>query len=244
MTSDAKAGEAFYRDVVGWGAQDAGMPGVDYTLLTVGSTPSAGLMTIPPEACAMGAKPGWIGYVGVESVDAAAAKVKDLGGSVHKAPTDIPGVGRFAVVADPHGATFALFKWEMSKADDKPAPDTPGRTGWHELYAGNLDTAVAFYSTMFGWTKADALDMGPRGTYQSFAHEGVPIGGMMAKPPQVPKPSWTYYFNVDSVSAAVERVKRDGGEILFGPMQVPGGSWIIQGLDPQKAPFALVSKGT
>ena len=50
MTSDAKAGEAFYRNVVGWGAQGAGMPGVGYTLLTVGSTPVAGMMTMPAEA--------------------------------------------------------------------------------------------------------------------------------------------------------------------------------------------------
>ena len=243
MTSDAKAGEAFYRDVVGWGAQGAGMPGVDYTLLTIGSTPVAGLMTMPAEACSQGAKPGWIGYVGVENVDATAAKAKQLGGSVYKEPADIPGVGRFAVLADPHGGVFALFKWEAPKADAPPAPGTPGHTGWHELFAGDLEPAFDFYSKLFGWTKADSLDMGPMGTYQLFAHDGVPIGGMMTKPPQAPKPVWNYYFNVDSVAAAAERVKRDGGEVLMGPMQVPGGSWIIQGRDPQQASFALVSQG-
>ncbi len=241
MTSDAKAGEAFYRDVVGWGAQDSGVPGVDYTLFTAASTPVAGLMTIPAEARADGARPGWIGYVGVESVDAAAAKVRELGGRVHKEPTDIPGVGRFAVAADPHGAVFALFKWQAPQAGAPPAPGTPGHAGWRELYAGDLAPAFDFYAKLFGWTKADALDMGPMGTYQLFAHDGGTIGGMMTKPAQVPKPFWNYYFNVDSVAAAVERVKRDGGEILVGPMQVPGGSWIIQGLDPQKAAFALVS---
>ncbi len=243
MTSDKKAAETFYRDVVGWGAEAAPVPGVDYTLLTAGSTPAAGLMTIPAEAGANGAKPGWIGYVGVESVDDAVARVKELGGGVHHTPTDIPGVGRFAVVADPHGGVFALFKWQTPRAGEPPAPGTPGHTGWHELFAGDLQPAFDFYSKMFGWTKADALDMGPNGTYQLFAHDGVPIGGMMTKPPQMPKPSWNYYFNVDSVAAAVERVKRDGGEILMGPMQVPGGSWIIQGRDPQQASFALVSRG-
>jgi len=243
MTSDKKGAEAFYRDVVGWGAQAAPVPGVDYTLLTVGSTPTAGLMTIPPEAGANGAKPGWIGYVGVESVDDAAAKVKQLGGSVHKAPTDVPDVGRFAVVADPHGGVFALFKWKTPKAGEPPTPGTPGHAGWHELFAGDLQPAFDFYAKLFGWTKADALDMGAMGTYQLFAHDGVPIGGMMTKPPQAPTPVWNYYFNVDSVAAAAERVKHDGGQILMGPMQVPGGSWIVQGLDPQKATFALVSQG-
>jgi predicted enzyme related to lactoylglutathione lyase len=243
MTSDAKGAEKFYRDVVGWGAQPAGMvPGMDYTLLTVDDAPAAGLMTTPAEAAAMGAKPGWIGYVGVESVDKAAAKLKELGGTVHKPPADIPNVGRFAIVGDPHGAIFALFKGEGPEPEP-PEPGTPGHTGWHELYSGDYEAAFRFYSTMFGWTKAEALDMGPMGTYQLFAHDGVPIGGMMNKPPQVPKPSWTYYFNVDSTAAAIERVKRGGGQITMGPMQVPGGSWIAMGIDPQQASFAVVSRG-
>jgi uncharacterized protein len=242
MTSDAKAGEAFYRDVVGWGAQGAGMPGVDYTLMTVGSTPVAGMMTLPADACAAGARPGWIGYVGTDDVDASAIKVIKLGGHVHKQPTDIPGVGRFAVVGDPHGAVFALFRWQAPQAGDKPAPDTPGTTGWRELFAGDLQREFDFYSQMFGWSKADAIDMGPNGTYQLFAHDGETIGGMMTKCAEVPAPCWNYYFNVEAIGAAVERVKRGGGQVLNGPMQVPGGSWIIQGLDPQKATFALVSR--
>jgi len=245
MTSDAKAAEAFYRDVVGWGAQPAptAVPGVEYTLLTVGTAPAAGLMAIPPDAAAMGARPGWIGYVGVESVDAAAAKVRELGGAVYKAPTDIPGVGRFAVVADPHGAVLALFKSQTPAAGAPPAPDAVGHAGWRELFAGDLAPAFDFYAKLFGWTKAEAIDMGPMGVYQLFAHDGVPIGGMMNKPAQAPKPYWNYYFNVDSVAAALERVKRGGGDILLAPTQVPGGSWIIQGLDPQKGMFALVSRG-
>jgi predicted enzyme related to lactoylglutathione lyase len=246
MTSDAKAAEAFYRDVVGWGAQQApaAVPGIEYTLLTAGTMPAAGLMAIPAEAAAMGVRPGWIGYVGVESVDAAAAKARDLGGAIHKAPTDISGVGRFAVVADPQGAVFALFKWQPPASDMPPAaPDAIGHVGWRELFAGDLKPAFDFYAKMFGWTKADALPMGDMGVYQLFAHDGVPIGGMMTKPAQAPQPYWNYYFNVDSVAAAVERAKRRGAEVIVAPMQVPGGSWIMQGLDPQKALFALSSKG-
>jgi len=242
MTSDAKAGEAFYRDVVGWGAQGAGMPGVDYTLMTVGSMPVAGMMTMPAEACSAGAKPGWIGYVGTEDVDASVAKVSKLGGKVHKGPADIPGVGRFAVVADPDGAVFALFKWQPPQDGERPAPDAPGTTAWRELYTGDLQGVFDFYAQLFGWSKADAFDMGPMGTYQLFAHDGETIGGMMTKPAQAPRPCWNYYFNVDAMGAAVERVKRDGGQVLTGPMQVPGGSWIIQGLDPQNAAFALLSR--
>src|SRR3954464_12155051 len=110
MTTDADAAEAFYRDVVGWRTQDAGMPGMRYTILSVGEAGVGGIMTLPPDACAAGARPGWIGYVGVDDVDAYAQRVKAAGGTVHKPPADIPGVGRFAVVADPQGANFVLFK--------------------------------------------------------------------------------------------------------------------------------------
>jgi hypothetical protein len=51
---------------------------------------------------------------------------------------------------------------------------------------------------------------------------------------------WNFYFCVDSIKAAVERVKSGGGKIVNGPTQVPGGGWIIQGQDPQGAMFSLV----
>ncbi|MBL8582982.1 MAG: VOC family protein, partial [Rhizobiaceae bacterium] len=66
------------------------------------------------------------------------------------------------------------------------------------------------------------------------------VGGMYNKPKEVPVPAWLFYFNVDDIDAAVERVKANGGSILMGPSEVPGGSWIVQAQDPQKAYFALV----
>ena len=49
-----------------------------------------------------------------------------------------------------------------------------------------------------------------------------------------------YYFNVDSIDAAAARVRKGGGNVINGPMQVPSGSWIIHCLDPRGAMFALV----
>src|ERR1700719_1905018 len=146
MTTDTKAAEAFYSSVVGWRAQDAGMPDRSYTILHVKETPIGGLMPIPKEASAAGARPIWNGYVAVDDVDALAKRVTQAGGAVHRGPEDIPGVGRFAVVADPHGASFMLFKGATDAQPQPPAPGTPGHIGWHELYAGNLEQALAFYS--------------------------------------------------------------------------------------------------
>jgi predicted enzyme related to lactoylglutathione lyase len=241
MTTDAKAAEDFYRGVIGWEAKDAGMSDMSYTILSAAETPVGGLMALPPEACAKGARPGWAGYVAVEDVDAYADRVKKAGGSIHRAPSDIPNVGRFAVVADPQGAVFMLFKGNAGAEPQQPSPDTTGLAGWRELHAGDWGSAFAFYSGLFGWTKAEAIDMGPMGTYQLFATGDVPAGGMMTKPQAEPHPYWLYYFNVDGIKAAAKRVKDKKGEVLSGPHQVPGGSWIIQCRDPQGAMFALVS---
>ena len=241
MTSDAKAAEGFYRKVVGWTAQDSGQPGMNYTLLLAGEVPTAGLMTLPKEACDAGAKPGWTGYIGVDDVDAYAGRVTKAGGAVHVPPTDIPNVGRFAMVADPQGAVFCLFKGTSEMPQSAPDPNKPGQVGWHELMAVDGGKAFEFYAGLFGWTKDEAIDMGAMGRYQLFAAGGPAIGGMMNKMAEMPVPFWSYYFQVDRVGAALERLKSAGGKVINGPMEVPGGSWIVQGFDPQGAMFSLVS---
>jgi len=239
MTSDTGAAQAFYGPVVGWNAHDASQPGAPYTLMLAGETQVAGVM--PMHEAAGGAKPVWRGYVEVDDVDASADRVATLGGSVHRPPADIPHVGRFAVVADPQGAIFLLFKGSAAMTLPPAVPDKPGYVAWRELMAGDGEAAFTFYAALFGWTKAEAIDMGPMGTYQLYACRGDTIGGMMTKPPGVPAPFWTYYFQVDGIEAAIGRLKSGGGTVTNGPHQVPGGQWIVQGLDPQGGMFALVS---
>jgi predicted enzyme related to lactoylglutathione lyase len=145
------------------------------------------------------------------------------------------------MVADPQGAVFCLFKPDGDMSRPAADPNTVGIVGWHELYAVDGEQAFAFYTDLFGWTKAEAMDMGAMGVYQLFAAGGAPIGGMMTKPPGVPVPLWNYYFQVDGIGAAMERLRVGGGTVINGPMEVPGGNWIVQGLDPQGATFSLLS---
>lgn len=241
MTSDTAAAEAFYRSVVGWSIKDAGMPGMAYSLLSAGDKSVGGIMALPAEVSASGVPPHWAGYIWVSDVDAYVAKVVAAGGKVCRAADDIPGVGRFAVMGDPDGATFILFT-DASGSNAAPAPpNTPGHVGWHELYAGDGASAMAFYGALFGWTQEQAMDMGPMGTYYIFAINGVPSGGMMTRPPAVPVAHWGYYVNVATLDAAVERVHAGGGKVLMGPHEVPGGAWIVNCMDPQGAAFSLVA---
>jgi predicted enzyme related to lactoylglutathione lyase len=242
MTSDTKAATEFYRHVIGWNAQEHAMPdNRSYTVFSKGPAMVAGLMAIPEELRAAGARPCWSGYVASDNVDADAARVMTEGGAITRAPADIPDVGRFAVATDPGGAVFLLFKPNSTEEPKPVAPMTPGHIGWHELYAGNLDREFAFYAGLFGWTKDRAIDMGAMGTYQTFATGGAPCGGMMAGCAQVPHPCWNYYIAVDDVAAAAESAKSRGGQVLHGPVEVPGGAWIVQARDPQGASFAMVS---
>lgn len=243
ITTDPKAAEKFYRDVVGWTAQDSGMPGQAYTLFQAGDRAVGGMLAITPDMASHGARPAWLGYVSTDDVDQTAAAIRQLGGTIHIAPQEVPGVIRFTMAADPQGAVFYAAKGLIK---DAPAPlpaGTPGTVGWNELMASDGPAAFVFYEKLFGWTKDRAVDMGPMGTYQLFAAGGPAIGAMMTKPPALPVPFWGYYFNVPSIDAGTEKIKTGGGKILNGPMEVPGGQWIVQAMDPQGAAFNLVAPG-
>lgn len=247
MTTDMKAAESFYCKVVGWKSMGNDVNEQPYTVVAAGDTTVGGLMPIPDEARANGARPMWSGYIGVDDVEEYAVKVKAAGGAIHRGPDDIPNVGRFAVASDPTGAMFILFRGASDQAPTPAAPGTSGHIGWHELHAGDGAKAFAFYAELFGWTKTEAMDMsgveGGTGVYQMFSTDGsqASVGAVMTKMPDTPMPHWLYYFNVEALDAAVERVKDGGGKTTMGPMEVPGGQWIVQCFDPQGAVFALVA---
>jgi uncharacterized protein len=243
MTTDTASAAAFYSSVVGWTTKDVSQGAMTYFTFNVGEIGLAGLMTLPEEAIAMGQPTSWIGYIHVDDVDAYGVKIVNAGGRILKPATDVPGMLRFTVVADLQGAPFVIFTSnpDMPTPTNRPVPPAPGTIGWHELYASDLEPAWNFYSSLFGWTKDSDMDMGPMGVYRIFGNEEKQLGGMMTKPPNVPVPYWGFYFQVDAISAATERLKASGGSVINGPMQVPGGSWIIQAIDPQGGMFSLVS---
>jgi uncharacterized protein len=241
MTPDAPAAARFYSEVVGWKAEDSGMPGVQYTLFKVGEAQVAGLMATPAELHAAGVPAAWSGYIAVDDVDVMEARVLQAGGKVVRPADDIPGIGRFAFVADPQGSAFALFKPLRNDPPPMPPANAPGTTGWHELRAIDGPAVWDFYASLFGWTKGEALPMGELGVYQIFQIDGVPSGAVMTKEADQPAPGWRFYTCVADIHAAAERVRKLGGTVAMGPSEVPGGSWVLNARDPQGAVFALTS---
>lgn len=240
MTSDTEAAKQFYRKVVGWD-MEAFEGGQDYTILEVGGRGVAGLMQIPEDARQAGARPAWIGYIAVDDVDAGARRIVEAGGEVHKDVMSVPNVGRIAMVADPHGAPFYLIAPEGP--EQPPVPEMmPGHVAWHELHSSNWQAAFDFYSGQFGWAKAEAMDMGPMGTYQIITAGDDKWIGAMFDADTFGRPAWLFYFVVGDIDEAAERVRSAGGDILEGPMEVPGSAWVVQCRDPQEAMFALVGR--
>ena len=238
LTTDVVASTAFYTRVMGWGAWDASAPGKPHILFSDGKSAISALTPLQDAARQAGVQPTWVGYVGVDDVDAAARKVARLGGAVHVPPTDVAGISRFSIFTDPQGARLALFKWRNPAQQPLVAPDAVGRVGWHELLAADWEQAWTFYAALFGWQKEEA-DVSAAVTYQPFSTGGQMIGGVFTKPATIPAPFWLYYFNTRDIDAAAERVGAGGGQVLEGPLETTGGSWVIQCVDPQGAPFAL-----
>lgn len=244
MTPDTAAAAKFYGSVTGWTTKEMPMGDMGvYTIFEANGRGVGGMMTFPAELEGKGIPPNWTGYVAVDDVDQSARDFAANGGSVRRPPEDIPTVGRFAVVADPSGAVLCIMTPLPMENDDgwEPEMGTPGHVGWHELMSGDWQQAFDFYERIFGWTKDRDFDMGEMGTYRIFAEHGKQTGGMMTKPADVPMTYWAYYFNVPEIDSAVERVNAGGGKIVFGPMEVPGGSWVVNGIDPQGAFFCLAA---
>ncbi len=236
-TADTAAARAFYGPVLDWQFQDAGMPGFTYLLALSGADMVAGLMqpdTPMPEF--------WMVYFAVDDCDAAAARVADLGGGIHRAPEDIPDTGRFAIVTDPQGAAFGLLQPLPGGIGSAFDPSQDGHGNWHELHSTAPEAALAFYTALLGWQATRAMPMGDgMGNYQLFAHAGQDIGGMMRLmgPPGAAS-HWLPYFGVPSAMPAHDGIVAAGGTVLRGPLEVPGGGHIVVARDPRGAEFAVV----
>ncbi len=237
MTTDVEAAKAFYQKVIGW-TYSSQHPGYHVTL--AGGHGVGGIMAMPDHL--KGMAPFWSGYVFTPDVDAACRQAVEYGGKVLRRPWDIEGSLRMAVIADPDGAFLNIMQPLSKEERTWPAEAAPGTVGWNELHAGNLDAAWDFYSKMFGWTKGRAFHMGPpAGVYQLFQIDGKNVGEMMKKTDAMPQPMWVYYFMVDGIDVAAQRIRDAGGTVATGPLDVPGGQGILHAIDPQGGHFRLLS---
>jgi uncharacterized protein len=246
MSPDPAGSKAFYDAVVGWNVEAQSSFPNGYRMIGRSDGKSAGgILPLTEEMQQHGARPAWLGYIHVTDVDASVAAIQKAGGHVLMPAFDIPGVGRVAMVADPQGAPFYIMKptppaGQPDAKSDVFSVDEAQHVRWNELSSSDQDGAIDFYTRHFGWTQEGGMPMGEMGDYKFINQGGVMIGAIMPKPPQMPVTAWTYYIGVDDIDRAAKAVTGGGGQIFHGPMEIPGGEYSLNGMDPQGASFGLV----
>lgn len=247
MTPDPAAAKAFYDSVVGWNiAIDSVAPGIEYRMIGRGDGGNAGgVLTLTEEMQAGGGKPMWFGYLHTPDVDETVAAITDDGGGVMMAPWNQPGVGRLAMVTGPEGAPIYLMdpippEGQPDAVSDVFSVDQSQHVRWNELWSSDPDASVAFYRRHFGWGQDGDMDMGEMGKYRFFQVGEVGVGAVMPTTPDMPQSMWNYYFGVDDIDRAAAAVTAGGGQIVNGPMQIPGGEYALNAIDPQGAMVGFV----
>lgn len=249
-TTNPDGAKSFYDSVIGWDIEPCSSAiegGLDYRMIRRSDGGFAGgMLALSVEMVECGAKPGWFGYIHTPDVDATAAALVASGGKICDSVRTAEGVGRFAMVADPWGATFYLMD-PTPPADDPDAEsdafsvDLSQHVRWNELQSADSVSAATLYGDLFGWVQEGEMEMGPLGTYRFIANDGIGIGAICnTMPGDTGEPRWTYYIGVDDIDRAVAAVVAGGGEVIDGPQEIPGGEFSVDIRDPQGGTVGLV----
>ena len=248
MTPDPAAAAPFYRAVGGWEIPVAGnaMPnGTEYREIKRPDGGNlGGLLTLTQAMQDGGARPGWMPYFHIKGVEDAVAKAQGMGATMHMAPTKMH-VGTLAMIADPQGAPFYLM-------DPIPPADNPnaksdvfderkaGHCRWNELATTDAPGAKHFYTPLLGWESNHTMPMGAAGDYLFIEAEGRRIGAINPMIREGQPPMWLLYMGVESIPGAIEAAKANGGQVIYGPHEVPGGDHVFVATDPAGAVVAFV----
>lgn len=230
MTPDSSAAHAFYSKAIGWKSQ----PWEEDPAYVMFAAPRGPVGATV--ATTDGSQPRWLPYIGTGDIAETVDLAKEKGAGLVKHITSMSSGSKYAVLQDPHGATFGVY--ESARDYGEISAPKPGEHSWHELMSEDYAGAFDFYSSLFGWEKIDELNMGEMGVYLIYGFDGQPFGGMMNAVPGGSPSSWMSYVHVKDVNQTAKKVKSAGGKIANGPMEVPGGDWIVQLIDPQGAMFA------
>ena len=237
-TTDQNAAKSFYTSLFGWASQDFPMgPNDLYTMFQLEGRDTGAAYTMRPEQRSQGVPAHWLIYIAVESADAAASRVPQLGGKLLAPPFDVNDVGRMAVVQDPTGAVFAL--WQPKTHTGIGIAGVPGTFCVADLMTPDPARATEFYASLFGW-RITASEKDPSGYLHIFNRQSF-IGGIPPanfRDPNVP-PHWLAYFLVLNCDETAAKAKELGAKTLLAPMTIEKVGRMAIVADPQGAVFAI-----
>ncbi|MBL8482973.1 MAG: VOC family protein [Rhodocyclaceae bacterium] len=233
MSDDVERARAFYGALFGWTSDPVDMGGMPYHMIQNGARGIGGFRTGEIAWPAM-----WMSYMSVEDVDGAVGRAAALGAKVLLPPTDFPPVGRGAMLTDPQGAVFSV--WRSAEGDP---PESGGQSGdwcWNELSTPDDLAALAFYEQAFGYRHI-SRDMGDFVYHILTRADGGMCGGLMRTPLGAPpQPFWTPYVVVEDADAIAARAPELGGMLCYGPQDIPDVGRFAVLADPQNAVFAVL----
>lgn len=223
------ASVGFYRELFGWAFQPISAE-------LAGAVPPAG-PTAALRAGPQGGSPAVVPYIGVPDVDGALARLVDAGGTLERAPWEIPGVGRLARFKDPSGTIYGLSKWtaEMPRipAPFGSNPKPPAGTICSlEMYAAEGSASATFFASLFGWGMQATMPH-----YITF-EPGSGIGGVFqSHTPTLPAVA---YIHVEDVGEKLAAIEAAGGKRMGDPMRMEGLACFGYFTDPSGTTMGLM----
>jgi len=240
-TSDIDAVRPFYESVLGWRIEDSGAENGHYHLAYVGDRLVAGLMPVTPESEAMisGARDAWTVSLAVPDVDAAVARARAEGATVHHEPMTLPDGSHFAFVQDPEGVDLGLMQISDG-AEQTFDRDTAGSPAWAELWSDAWARAREFYTRVVGWELDDSM-VSDTFRYTRHMIDGEPAVALVdaTLEDSVTGGRWHVYFAVDDVDLALARAEAAGGRATSTVDDTPFGR-LVTVTDPAGALLRLV----
>lgn len=238
MASDLPTQQEFYTRLFPWTLREhpVGDRAV-YTYIHTGGHDVGGIQSVGASGRSAS---HWLCYVTVDDIDLACTTAARVGGEVIEPPTDIPGVGRFAIVSDAVRALVAPIQWDAPPPERDPGPPAPGTFCWNELLTLAPKRAADFYAELCRWTRRE-LDLGGERSYWIFVRGGErDAAGMMKTPPGLEtRPIWVPYIATADVDGSVDLARDLGATILAEPADIPDIGRFAVLSDPAGAMFAM-----
>ncbi len=232
-SNDIPKARKFYEPLFNWHTEAMPMGGQRYHMILNANVGVGGYRTTQPAE-----RSQWLTYLSVDDVDTAYRSALAAGAAPLAPPRDYDTVGRGAVITDPSGAEFAL--WKSGQGDRPDAARVPsGDWCWNELWTPDETRALAFYQRVFGYTQ-DSMDMGAQGTYYLLKKDGVSRAGLMRSTKPAAPPMWLPYVEVDDCDASADKARSLGGQVVTGPADIPNVGRFAILIDPLGAALGFI----
>ncbi|MEU8487157.1 VOC family protein [Streptomyces sp. NPDC048641] len=240
MFPDLEAAKAFYGELLGWTFEEGQEEFGNYTQAkSDGKRVGALSPTMPGME---GTPPAWNLYLATPDVKAAAARVKEAGGTLVTEPMEVRDFGSMVTVQDPAGVFFSL--WQPGTHEGFEKVGEPGSFAWAEVTTRDTAKTDGFFEAAFPFEVKKIADENV--DFNIWELDGQPQLGRFKMtedfPPQVPS-YVNVYFAVDDCDAAVATVTRLGGKLHYGPTDTPFGRFAAV-TDPQGAAFSVIDLST